>query len=207
MRDETRELVDQYWADLFGLSVDELRAPATKSVRHTGLGDYPGVYVLMLGRSVVISSPPVPAGPFTDVLGPSVHHYADESPAPVDGVGETAYGRLDGLRAAAGEEAWRESGFAEEPDVSFAVELDGQIVAAGNLTAWRDLPADLGVLVHPAYAGRGLGRLVAAHASRVAVDRAGVARYRALRTNTASLRIATRLGFTAYGMNLAIRPG
>jgi GNAT superfamily N-acetyltransferase len=159
----------------------------------------------MLGRSIIVSSPDEPSGEFTKVLGPSVHAYLDSVPDHrVDGIRQAAYGELGRLREACGEAQWEESGFAEKPERCFVGDLDGQIVAASNLTPWRGAPADVGVLVDPAFAGRGLGTDVAAAAD--AVRTAGTARYRALETNTASLRIATRLGFTAYGRNLALKP-
>ncbi|HEY0690547.1 MAG TPA: GNAT family protein [Kribbella sp.] len=207
MRAKTRAVVDQFWAKLFGLTAEELHRPGTTAVQHAGLGDYPGIYVLMLGRSVIVSSPDEPSGEFTQVLGPSVHAYLDTVPDHrVDGLREAAYGELGRLREVCGEAQWEESGFAEKPERCFVVDLDRQIVAASNLTPWRGAPADVGVLVDPAFAGRGLGTGVAAAAAADAVRTAGMARYRALETNTASLRIATRLGFTPYGRNLALKP-
>jgi GNAT superfamily N-acetyltransferase len=206
VRESTRELVDRWWAEMFSLSVAELLAPGTKAVTHTGLGGYPGVYLLVLGPSVVVSSPARIAAPLTEVLGPSVHLYADRSPDATDGVREVPYDDLSGLRSAAGATAWENSGFAGRPELSFAVERDGQVVAASNLALWRGTPADIGVLVDPAYAGRGLGRQVAAHAARRAIELSGVARYRAPAIDTASRRIASALGFEAYGMNVALKP-
>ena len=85
------------------------------------------------------------------------------------------------------------------------VEQDGQIVAASNLTLWRGEVVDVGVLVDPAVAGRGLGTRVAAVAADAAFQTAGICRYRALETNAPSLRIAEKLGFTPYGRNLVLK--
>jgi RimJ/RimL family protein N-acetyltransferase len=98
-----------------------------------------------------------------------------------------------------------ESGFAERVERCFVVEEAGRIVAASNLTPWRNEPTDVGVLVDPAFTGRGLGTKVAARAAAVAVQTAGICRYRALEPNAPSLRIATKLGFTPYGRNLVLK--
>jgi predicted GNAT family acetyltransferase len=80
-----------------------------------------------------------------------------------------------------------------------------QIVAAGNMTEWRGLPADVGVLTHPAHRGRGFaGRLVGAMVSAV-LPTVGVVRYRALVSNHASLAVAQRLGFEQYGQDYRTR--
>jgi len=207
MRPETTLVVDRFWADLFGLSVEELHTPGTKAVQHLGLGDYPAVYVLILGRSVVVSSPAEPpAGGLVKVLGPSVHSYLDTRPALVPGgVREASYDELEPLRAVCGEDNWQESGFAEEPERCFVIEQDGKIVAASNLTPWRGEAVDVGVLVDPAAAGRGLGTSVAAKAADLAVRTFGICRYRALEANGPSLRIAEKLGFTSYGRNLVFK--
>jgi RimJ/RimL family protein N-acetyltransferase len=206
MRAETRAVVDEFWATLFGLTVDELHSPGTRAIEHVGLGDYQAVYILMLGRSVIVSSPADPAPELTRVLGPSIHTYLDAMPNhPTEGVREAQYEQVAGLRNACGEAAWMESGFAERAERCFVIEEAGRIVAASNLTPWRNEPTDVGVLVDPAFTGRGLGTKVAARAAAVAVETAGICRYRALESNVPSLRIATNLGFTPYGRNLVLK--
>lgn len=81
----------------------------------------------------------------------------------------------------------------------------GRVVAAGNMTDWRGVPADVGVLTDPSLRGRGLaGRLVGAMVAD-ALPTVGVARYRALASNVASLAVARRLGFEQYGQNFRAR--
>lgn len=207
MRADTRAAVDREWAAVFGISVADLHRSGTTAVQHVGLGDYPGIYVLMLGPSVIISSPAEPSEDFTEVLGPSVHAYLDTVPdGPLHGVREASYDELTELRRAAGEAAWTESGFGDEPARCFVLSSAGRIVAASNLTTWRGEAADVGVLVDPSSAGRGLGTRMVAAAAAEAVRVGGIARYRALASNHASLAIASRLGFTNYGRNLAIKP-
>ncbi|MEA3054879.1 MAG: Acetyltransferase domain, partial [Actinomycetota bacterium] len=59
----------------------------------------------------------------------------------------------------------------------------------------------------PAHRGRGHAHRVAADMTTWAVTEGGaeVVRYRALTTNHASLAVARRAGFVAYGENVAIR--
>ncbi|MGZ4460380.1 MAG: GNAT family N-acetyltransferase [Nocardioidaceae bacterium] len=78
-------------------------------------------------------------------------------------------------------------------------------LAAANLTDFDGVPADVGVVTHPAARGRGLGLAVTAAAARAAIATHGLARWRALHTNRASRALARRLGFTDYGGNLAVR--
>ncbi|MBO0841353.1 MAG: GNAT family N-acetyltransferase [Sciscionella sp.] len=58
--------------------------------------------------------------------------------------------------------------------------------------------------MHPEHRGRGFAAEVAGAAADVAIDRAGIARYRAHVDNLRSLAVARRLGFSAYGQDVAI---
>lgn len=80
-----------------------------------------------------------------------------------------------------------------------------QVVAAGNLTEWRGRPADVGVLTAPSERGRGRARHLVGAMVATALPSIGVARYRALASNTASLAVARRLGFVEYGQNFRAR--
>jgi RimJ/RimL family protein N-acetyltransferase len=107
---------------------------------------------------------------------------------------------------------WAESGFPRYPrsadpqTTRFWVLRDrGEVVAAGNMTEWRGLPADVGVLTTPEERSRGLaGRLVGTMVT-AALPEVGVVRYRALASNVASLAVARRLGFEHYGQNYRAR--
>lgn len=75
--------------------------------------------------------------------------------------------------------------------------LDGILRAAANLGQWRSMPS-LGVLTHPAYRGRGLGRQVVRAAAHRALIDAPHVQYRAWSTNAASIAVAERVGFAFY---------
>ncbi|MGH3331060.1 MAG: GNAT family N-acetyltransferase [Nocardioidaceae bacterium] len=79
-------------------------------------------------------------------------------------------------------------------------------MAAANLTDFLGTAADVGVVVHPAHRGRGLGREVGRAATSYAVAHHGIARWRALVTNAPSREAAARLGFEPYCLQLAVRP-
>lgn len=145
------------------------------------------------------------------VHGPSEHFYLGSTadlPPPVE-VDEVPPSALEPLRIACGEGEWGESGFpangSAEAACTFGLWRAGTLVAAANLTPWRDRPSDIGLLTHPAHRGRGYGFALAGTVARLAVESAGIARYRALSSNTPSLRVARRLRFTGYGRNLAVR--
>lgn len=144
------------------------------------------------------------------VLGPSWHGLTDAAHFRPAGPG--AGRRLDrgdpllaGLREACGEADWAEGGFAGPDGVIYGIEEDGHLAAAGNLTPFRGYPADVGLLTRPAARGRGLARQLATRMIGDALPAAGIVRYRALVTNSASLAIARSLGFAGYGQNLVVR--
>jgi GNAT superfamily N-acetyltransferase len=116
---------------------------------------------------------------------------------------------LDTLRTACGDDAWAEGGFLHESlavdGVLYGIEEDGRLVAAGNMTPYRDLPADVGLVTRPDARSRGMAKRLAAKMVSDALPRVDVVRYRALLTNTASLRVAESLGFRGRGQNYAVR--
>ena len=58
MRSATREIVDQWVADLLGMSVSTVWHPGVSVVGHVGLGEYPGIWVLRRADAVRVSVPP-----------------------------------------------------------------------------------------------------------------------------------------------------
>jgi RimJ/RimL family protein N-acetyltransferase len=180
------------WREWFGRAVTRVHGPSV----HLYLDD-PGA----LDDAPGVAAPDVAA---SDVAAPDVRRLTED-----DGDAE----QLDKLRAACAADEWNEGGFAEpagadrgEPGpVLFGAFRDGVLVAAANLTAWRDHPSDVGLLTHPEHRGTGLATRLAVTASRHALDTGGLVRYRALVTNRPSLAIARRLGYQEFGRNLAVR--
>lgn len=153
------------------------------------------------------------------VLGLSWHHYGDASSlhsaahhAVVEVAGSAP--ELEEFLERNSIEDWAESGFPREPsdadpsDTRFwLMRKQDNVVAAGNMTEWRGLPADVGVLVDPAHRGRGLAHQLTSAMLADVLPSVDVVRYRALSTNTASLAVAQRLGFQRYGGNYLARLG
>lgn len=110
------------------------------------------------------------------------------------------------LRALVGPADWREGGFDQDglPEVCFGRWVDGELVAAANLTMWRVGADDVGVVTAPRSRGQGHGASVATAAVAWALQQTPVVQYRAGGTNVASIAIAARLGFEHYLDNLAI---
>lgn len=156
-------------------------------------------------------------GPDAQVDGPSCHSYADErsfrgSPdsdaVSVDGRDAALLAFLEGNDVA----DWAESGFPQHPSSAnpettrfWLLREHGDVVAGANMTEWRGLPADVGVLTSPTERGRGLASRLVGAMVVAALPTVGVARYRALASNLASLAVARRLGFGLYGQNFRAR--
>jgi len=153
------------------------------------------------------------------ILGRSWHHYGDEHSLralPHPAAEEVAGGNLElqQFLEVNSIEEWAESGFPRIPAIAdpdttkfWIYREQGQVVAAGNMTEWRGLPADVGVLVSPVARGRGVASRLAGAMINDGLPAVGVVRYRALSTNAASLRVAERLGFVRYGGNYLARTG
>lgn len=145
------------------------------------------------------------------VLGPSVHSFAS-SHEQLQAAGSAYPASPAEVRAALASrvsaDEWAESGFAGD-DVEHAWLLDdaqNRPVAAANLTPFDGVAADVGVLVAREVRGRSHAAAAAAAAVRYAVGHHGIARWRALETNSASRAVAARLGFDEDCRQLAARP-
>jgi GNAT superfamily N-acetyltransferase len=76
--------------------------------------------------------------------------------------------------------------------------FDGdKMVACATMFEWRGF-ADPGVLVHPAYRRRGLGKAVVSAICQWVLDHGRVMNYRCVSTNIGSAEVARSLGFTQY---------
>ena len=149
--------------------------------------------------------------------GPSWHSYADGWTflgAPDGAVAQVDGGDISLLTFLEDNDVadWAESGFPRDPASAdpetaqfWVLREHGRVAAAGNLTEWRGLPADVGVLTSPAERGQGLAIRVVATMVAAALPAVGVVRYRALASNVASLAVARRLGFEPYGQNYRCR--
>jgi RimJ/RimL family protein N-acetyltransferase len=82
---------------------------------------------------------------------------------------------------------------------------DGHVAAAAGYTPWLDDVAHVSVLTRPDHRCRGLGKQVATAAVAHAVAEGLIAQWRARLTNTASIGIASALGFHQWGVQISLR--
>ena len=143
------------------------------------------------------------------ILGPSSHNFADSQHlALVPGKGQRISAdddRLAALRTACGDEEWTEAGFSFDRGAFYAIEINAEVVAAGNMTPFRGHLADVGLITHPDHRGKGWAKRLASRMIADVLADAGVVRYRALITNAPSVAVARSLGFVARGENLVAR--
>ena len=150
----------------------------------------------------------------SEVLGPSWHGFVDRAGFVSGSLGQGR--RLDrddplfnALRTACGDDDWAEGGFFDDPTtfdgLLYGIEEGGRLVAAGNMTPYRGLPADVGLVTHPDARGRGLAKRLAAKMVSDALPHVEVVRYRALVSNAVSLGVARSLGFEGRGQNFIVR--
>lgn len=234
MQMASRHRINLFWQTVFGTE-GAGGEPLVTAHRCPELAGYPGVYCVLRNQQVLISAPAdlvghitragVTATTATDstwwrnqlstwrTVGPSIHTFTDQQPTRMTTatgiqIQTTASQDLEELRASVPDAEWAESGFAGEDVMQAwrAINSDGLTVAAANLTRFDGVPADVGVLTHPGFRGQGIAGSVAAAAVRHAVRYQGIARWRALTTNTPSLRLAAKLGFERNCLQLAIRP-
>ena len=228
------QLVDRWWADLFGAAPAELwQAPTVRP--HSVLGDYPGWFVAWRDRGVHVSAP---AGTREETLsalltttpqtlassefwaslaerhglvvrGPATHHFLDVDPGADTAVevDEVDPDEVDALRDLVGADDWEESALgSDERSHGFVVREGTTLLAAAILRPFADHPRDIGVLVAPDARGRGLGALVGRAAASYAVREHGFARWPCRTDNAPSLAVARRLGFEPWCTQLAVRP-
>lgn len=228
----TRVRIDQFWQRTFGAPSQQ--DGEVRVVTHgEHLAGYPGIYAVLRQGAVLITTPSEmtahvrawPLSPTTamrpdwwtdrlpgwKVLGPSVHSFAG-SHEQLQAAGSAYPASPAEVRAAlfsrVSADEWEESGFAGD-DVGHAWLLDNaqnRPVAAANLTPFDGVTADVGVLVAREARGHGDAVAAASAAVRYAVGHHGIARWRALETNSASLAVAARLGFNEDCRQLAARP-
>jgi GNAT superfamily N-acetyltransferase len=235
VRPATRRRVDEGWAHTFGLPADALAGGGVHVVTApVGASDTVVVRLphgtvvstpfaaealitdalgRMAGNLTQLTNPQAWRAVLGDeaaVLGPSQHAYNDEIRS-LGAVDARVIAAPPGIRAALARlartmpaEEWQEAGF-DDPGLVFTFMERRSILAAAHLSPWGGHLVDLGFVTRPNARGRGYGTIVAAAAARDAIERHGLARWRARLANEPSLAVARRLGFTPYGEELMIR--
>jgi RimJ/RimL family protein N-acetyltransferase len=147
----------------------------------------------------------------TKIIGPAWIGYLDEessilaeSSADVL-TGASLLKRLPELQHDCNAVEWEHSGLGNSNEFIAGYELNGKVAAAAGYERWGSRLAHIGVITHPAYRGKGLGRRVVREAARHAVGQQLVPQYRTLFANAAAMRIAESLQFKKYGESIAVR--
>ncbi|HSV41523.1 MAG TPA: GNAT family N-acetyltransferase [Nocardioidaceae bacterium] len=232
MKAENWERVDLWVADLFGLPASMVWQPGVTVGMHAVLGDYPGIVVFGREGAIHVSLPDWAGRKLIDelvevsptdllepkfwatyrrtsghkVLGPQVHSFSDTQLEPPSKVERIPASDIAHWRDVVSRRKWEASGFAEQVEVAFAMRSGDEIAAAANLTSFRGVPSDVGVLTHPKYRGKGFSSRVARAAAAYAVRNHEIARYRSDVDNLRSRSVSKALDFEDYFTQLTIQP-
>jgi GNAT superfamily N-acetyltransferase len=112
---------------------------------------------------------------------------------------------LERLKRACSKTEWEHGGRELGTHVVAGVFAGDDLSAVAGYEVWDGAIAHIGIVTHPAHRGRGLGTSAVQHVARAALRAGLVPQYRALASNTPSLRTAERLGFVRYAESLAVR--
>jgi GNAT superfamily N-acetyltransferase len=112
---------------------------------------------------------------------------------------------LDALQAAAGADASEEAEVDVEHPLAVGIVEGGRLLAIATLLEEAGGAADVGVLVHPAERGGGLGTAVVREATDRATRAERLVQYRCNRENEASAGLARACGFMLWGV-LSVAP-
>lgn len=213
-----------YWAGVLRVAPSVL---VDRGVTLVSREDLECVVVVELGGAVVAVHPPrlqwaVARGGAEDLvdLAALQQVLAKHAPRPI-GTATLSYGdaaslRLDASAVPAGADALAEvvgACSAEDVDEAgvegmpslFAVPSgDGRTAAVAGYESWGGALAHVGVLVAPAYRGRGLALPAATEATRQALAAGLVPQWRCRLGNEPSERLRDRLGFVPLGRQLTV---
>jgi GNAT superfamily N-acetyltransferase len=145
------------------------------------------------------------------IIGPAWQGYADAGdfrPADARGTLPLGPGDEDALRRLAeicGAIAWEHSALRIGQPETFGYVVDGELVAAGNLTPEGERYCAVGILTHPAHRGQGYARAIVSAMTAHGLAGGRVLRYQTLCANAPALAVARALGYAAYATTLAVR--
>jgi GNAT superfamily N-acetyltransferase len=106
---------------------------------------------------------------------------------------------LSALLSAVPEEQAVDAGFDVAARREYGCLVNGVLACAGTLTPFRGLPANIGVLTHPAHRNQGYGTAMVSALTEEALAESRTAQFRALEENRPALRIARVLGYVEDG--------
>jgi ribosomal protein S18 acetylase RimI-like enzyme len=226
--------VDEFWAAFFGLDLDDLRAARCRVVPHAQLKGYQAAWIFRRADSVLISVPPEWLEQVQNAVGPAEETLSDESFVALFGdamdkvIGPAYQGYLEAtnfrpvassarllcaadsdalreLAAACDDIEWEHAGIDAGGEPNFGLFLDGRLVAAANCQMEGVSAAMPGLIVHPAYRGRGHAKAVLSAACAHGLERDFLMLYQTLVANRAAVAAAQSIGYQPYATHLALR--
>ncbi|MEX2225187.1 MAG: GNAT family N-acetyltransferase [Dehalococcoidia bacterium] len=144
-------------------------------------------------------------------IGPSTIAYADEEVfRPATPMGERLLTREDAeamieFREACDPLEWNHGGAispAQHP--TFALYVDGAIVAAASYDYQGEYLRHAGVITHPGHRGKGYGAAVASALTAHGLGEGGIMQWQTLFSNVPSLRIGRALGYEPWVETMAV---
>jgi GNAT superfamily N-acetyltransferase len=112
--------------------------------------------------------------------------------------------QLASLRAACDPIEWEHGGrqFGENPTVG--VFIGRELIALAGYDIWGDRIAHISIVTHPRYRRHGYGCAAVSRLTEIALERGLVPQYRTLDSNTGSMKIAAKSGFTRYATTMTV---
>ncbi len=216
------------WAERLALPPDALTSAGTHFFpREAAIA----VVVLQLGQSCVVVAPPpvmrlleglgeralldaqaltAKLGAFdAQPIGTATLSYRDRRPVEQPRIPITSVepAMVDQLRARIHPDEWDESGLSAMPQLWAAVTPVGSIAAVAGYERWGANIAQMGVVADAAERRRGYAAAASAAAMTEALNAGLVLQWRSRVGNTASDRLAARLGYTPLGFQSALALG
>jgi RimJ/RimL family protein N-acetyltransferase len=113
---------------------------------------------------------------------------------------------VEKLRTKCSAEEWEHGGseFGKVPTFG-AFDAGGGLAAIAGLEIWQDNIAHISVVTDRDRRATGHGEAAVALAARHALNSGLLPQYRTLKSNTASVRLAQKLGFEEYGFSVYVR--
>lgn len=111
---------------------------------------------------------------------------------------------FDNFRRAFDDPDWEASALSKTEEMA-AYFAGAKIVAVASYRAWSRDAGDPCVLTHPDYRNRGYATRAAAAVVARALGRGKTLLYQTLESNTAAVRVATKLGYEQYARHIAVR--
>lgn len=223
-----RSHVQRGWAERLSVPVEALASPGTRFIARADASAL--VVVELSDACVVVGPPPVTAqlqgldkGELLDVtlmvarleffqprpIGTASLSYRDARLTSRVSVttGPADPTMVEELQEEVSADEWHESGLSDMPQHWAALTPDGRIAALAGFERWGADIAQMGVAANRTERGRGYAAAAAGEAMTAAMNDGLIAQWRCQVGNTASQRLAARLGFTPLGRQAAVALG